>query len=72
MYFTFQVNTKQTQKKNKNNGNVIMILIKDKSERLLMLLKYMRLKLRRICAGLDHVFLFMCKEINFQHDTAKS
>ena len=37
-----------------------------------MQLKYMRLKLSRICAGLDHVFLVMCKEISFQHGIAKT
>ena len=36
-----------------------------------MRLKFMRLKLSHICAGLDHVFLLMCKEISFQQAQLK-
>ena len=72
LYFTCQVNLKSMQKKNKNNRNVIMVIIKDYSECLLMRLKFMRLKMSDICAGLDHVFLLMCKEISFQHGRPKT
>ena len=37
-----------------------------------MRLEHMQLKLSHISAGLDHIFLLMCKEISFQHGRAKT
>ena len=61
-----KTNAVEKQKQEHNNDNNQSLV------RELMRLKFMRLKLSHVCAGLDQVFLLMCKEISFQHGRAKT